>query len=389
MHEPTPGPGVPQSRPVPDQSGVPYFDLTAQNAALWPEIEGAVAQVISRGDFILGEEVRAFEEAMADYCGSTHAVAVDSGTSALEIGLRAMGVGPGDEVIAPANTFIATVLAISYVGATPVLVDVDPETRNIDPGLVESVVTSRTRAIIPVHLHGHPADMHEIARIADVHGLLVLEDASQAHGARYGGRPVGTFGHAAAFSLYPAKNLGAYGDAGILVTDDPAIADRAASLRNYGSTQKYHHEVLGYNHRMDTIQAAILRIKLRHLDTWNAARRDIADLYQRTLAELEPDILLPVERPPAESVYHVYAIRHGDRDRLRQYLTEQGIGTLIHYPIPVHLQPAYAHLGYQRGDFPASEMLADEMISLPMYPELEPRHVMAVVSAVRSFVRHE
>ncbi len=365
-------------------SPVPFVDLRAQYASIREEVHQAMDRVLQRTDFILGQDVEAFEEEFAAYCGARYGIGVDSGTSALELILRAYDLGPGDEIIAPANTFIATVLAISYVGATPILVDADPHTLSMDPALVEAAITPRTKAIMPVHLYGHPADMDAIMAIADRHDLVVIEDASQAHGARYKGQRVGSLGHAAAFSLYPAKNLGAYGDAGILVTDDAQIADTLRMLRNYGQRVKYHHDLVGYNRRLDTLHAAVLRVKLRHLDDWSAARRSHAARYSQLLADV-PGVTLPGQAQDVEPVFHLYVIQVEQRDELRAFLAEQGIATGIHYPVPIHLQPAYRHLGYQEGDFPVTEASARHMLSLPMYPELPDEAIQRVVQAIRAF----
>ncbi len=365
-------------------SPVPFVDLRAQYASIREEVHQAMDRVLQRTDFILGQDVEAFEEEFAAYCGAQYGIGVDSGTSALELILRAYDLGPGDEIIAPANTFIATVLAISYVGATPVLVDADPHTLSMDPALVEAAITPRTKAIMPVHLYGHPADMDAIMAIADQHGLVVIEDASQAHGARYKGQRVGSLGHAAAFSLYPAKNLGAYGDAGILVTDDAQVADTLRMLRNYGQRVKYHHDLVGYNRRLDTLHAAVLRVKLRHLDDWSQARRRHAARYSQLLADV-PGVTLPGQAEDVEPVFHLYVIQVAQRDELRAFLAEQAIATGIHYPVPIHLQPAYRHLGYREGDFPVTEASARSMLSLPMYPELPDEAIQRVVQAIRAF----
>jgi dTDP-4-amino-4,6-dideoxygalactose transaminase len=334
--------------------------------------------------YILGEEVELFEQEFAAYCGVSHAVGVDSGTSALELLVRAYGIGPGDEVITAANTFVATTFAISYTGARPVLVDIDPCTFTVDIAQVQEAITPRTRAIIPVHLYGQPADMDPIMALARQHNLIVIEDACQAHGARYKGRRVGSLGHAAAFSFYPAKNLGAFGDGGMVVTNDPDIAETVRKLRNYGQSAKYHHELLGYNRRLDTLQAAVLRVKLKYLDEWNAARRAHARLYQQLLGG--NGIRLPVEANYAEPVWHLYVIRTVARDRLQAHLKERRIGTGIHYPIPIHLQPAYRDLNYGVGDFPVTEHCAGELLSLPMYAELMPEQIAYVASSIKEFL---
>jgi len=360
---------------------VPFVDLAAQYAAIGEEIDEAISRVLTDTGFILGRDVSLFEEEFAAYCEARHAIGLDSGTSALELALRAFGIGPGDEVITAANTFVATALAISYTGARPVLVDIDPRTCCIDPELIEGAITERTRAIIPVHLYGQPADMDPILELAGRHGLVVIEDACQAHGARYKGRRVGSLGHAAAFSFYPAKNLGAYGDGGMLVTNDQEVADLVRMLRNYGQSRKYHHLLIGYNRRLDTLQAAVLRVKLRYLDAWNQVRRAHAREYGELLAD--GSVVLPIESDYAESVYHLYVVRARDRDRLRGRLGEEGISTGIHYPVAIHRQPAYRELGYGAGSFPVTEEYARQILSLPMYPELTPAQVRRVAEAIR------
>jgi dTDP-4-amino-4,6-dideoxygalactose transaminase len=366
------------------QPRVPFVDLAAQHAAISMEAGAATARVLRDADFILGCDVECFEAEFARYCGCEHGVGVDSGTSALELALRAYGIGAGDEVIAPANTFIATALAISSTGATPVLVDVDAATHTIDPTRFEDAITHRTRAVVPVHLYGHPADMDAISEIARRRQLVVIGDACQAHGARYRERRVGALAHAAAFSFYPSKNLGACGDGGMVVTNDADAARSLRLLRNYGQEKKYYHVVPGYNRRLDTLQAALLRIKLKYLDGWNDARRRRADLYTRLLSDV---VLTPVAAPYAEPVWHLYVIQTANRDGLQAYLGERGIGTVIHYPTPIHLQPAYRDLGYQKGDFPITEAAAARVLSLPMYPELPLAAIEDdVAGAVREFV---
>ena len=365
------------------QSQVPFLDLGAQYPAIAAEIDAATSKVILESDFILGHDVRLFEEEFAAFCEARYAVGMDSGTSALELALRAYEIGSGDEVITAANSFIASALAISHAGATPVLVDVDPVTYTIDVSAVSEVITPRTRAIIPVHLYGQPADMDPILRLAEKHGLVVIEDACQAHGARYKGKRVGSLGHASAFSFYPGKNLGAYGDGGMVVTNDRRVAECLEMLRNYGQKEKYHHETQGYNHRLDTLQAAVLRVKLRHLDAWNAARRQHADQYHRFLEG--SGVMTPREAMYAESVWHLYVIRTEQRHELKEHLALRGVGTGIHYPVPIHLQPAYRSLGYKRGNFPVSEQYAGRVLSLPMYAELTPQLIEEAAEAVRDF----
>jgi dTDP-4-amino-4,6-dideoxygalactose transaminase len=366
-----------------NQQQVLFVDLAAQFRSIATEVKEATDKVIQASDFILGREVELFEEEFAAYCETRFAVGVDSGTSALELALRAYGIGAGAEVITAANSFIATALAISHAGAKPVLVDVDPETHTIDVAGIERAVTPRSRAIVPVHLFGHPAHMDRIRQSAEKHKLIVIEDACQAHGARYQGRPAGSLGHAAAFSFYPGKNLGAYGDGGMVVTNDGDIAARLKMLRNYGQTEKYHHVFRGYNRRLDTLQAAVLRVKLRYLDKWNAARRCNASLYHKFLEGT--GIVLPGEAAGAESAWHLYVIRTERRDELREYLAALGVGAGIHYPIPIHLQPAYRDLGNKRGRFPVTERYAGQILSLPMYAELTSEQIEWVAQAVRDF----
>ena len=364
---------------------IPFVDLRAQYASIKPEIDAAIADVVGRANFILGDHVDAFEAEFAAYCNCEHGVGVDSGTSALELALRAVGVQAGDEVVTVANTFIATTLAISYVGAVPVLVDMDPVTNQIDVDALEAAITPRTTAILPVHLYGHPADMDPIMEIAARHDLKVVEDASQAHGARYRGRRVGSIGHVSAFSLYPGKNLGAYGDAGIVVTNDQEIAERVRLDRNYGSRQKYVHESIGFNRRLDTLQAAILRVKLAQLEEWNQARRDHAGEYTRRLSQVD-GVVTPSQAEDVECVFHIYPVRVQHRDAVMQKLGDRGVASVIHYPIPIHLQQAYAGLGYSEGDFPRTESMAQEELSLPMFPELTNEQIDRVCEVLVSAV---
>ncbi|OLC46093.1 MAG: erythromycin biosynthesis sensory transduction protein eryC1 [Acidobacteria bacterium 13_1_40CM_65_14] len=363
---------------------VPFVDLRAQHDALAPEIDRAVRQVFERGDFILGAAVEKFEGEFAAYHDVRHAIGVGTGLDAIEIALRAHGIGPGDEVITAANTFIATVLAILAVGARPVLVDADAERYTIDPGALSAAITSRTRAIVPVHLFGQPVDVDGVLAIARRYNLLVVEDAAQAHGARYNGQRVGGFGHAAAFSFYPSKNLGAYGDGGMIVTNDSETAQKLRLLRNYGQRAKYAHSIAGTNSRLDTVQAAILRVKLPHLDEWNAARRRHADAYGE---RLPARVQTPSSAAGVEHVYHLYVIETDHRDTVQQQLRAKEIATGIHYPVPVHLQEACADLGYRAGDFPVTERAAERMLSLPMYPELTPAQIEYVSDAVTEAVK--
>jgi len=367
----------------PKQPNVPFVDLGAQYRTIANEINQAISKVIQEADFILGREVRLFEEEFAAFCDAHYAVGVDSGTSALELAVRAFDIGPGDEVITAANSFIASALGISHAGAKPVLVDVDPYTYTLDVTAIERAMTSRTRAIIPVHLYGHPAHMDPIRQLADRHGLVVIEDACQTHGARYKGKHVGSLGHAAAFSFYPGKNLGAYGDGGMVVTNDRKVSKRLEMLRNYGQKEKYKHLCRGYNRRLDTIQAAILRVKLKYLDKWNAARRWNANLYQKHLEG--SGVVVPGQAGGAEAVWHLYVVRTEQRDALKDHLLSKGISAGIHYPVPIHLQPAYQDLGYKRGDFPVTEAYADRILSLPMYAELTSRQIEFVAQNICQF----
>ncbi len=362
---------------------IPFVDLQSQYQTLKPEVDAAVLAVMQRGDFILGGAVTEFERVFAEYCGVDYCVGVDSGYSALELIIRAYDIGPGDEVITAANTFIATTLAISNTGATPVLVDCDPNTYNIDVTKIEAAITPRTRAIMPVHLYGQVADMDAIRAIARTHGLFVFEDAAQASGARYKGRRAGSLGDAAGFSFYPGKNLGAYGDAGAVTTNDPAIAEKIRLLRNIGQKVKYYHEVKGFNNRLDTMQAAVLKVKLPHLDGWNENRRRAADAYATRLADLP--IITPATAGYAEHIFHLYVVRVENREPLMEYLKERGVATGLHYPIPIHLQPAYAELGYERGDFPVTEAYAESIVSLPIFPELDDAKVAYVTDAIHDY----
>jgi dTDP-4-amino-4,6-dideoxygalactose transaminase len=366
---------------------IPFVDLDASHAPIRAELEAAFAAVMEAGDFILGDAVATFEQEWAEYCGVRHVIGTDSGLSALELALRAYDIGPGDEVITAANTFVATVFAIAHTGATPVLVDVDPATANIDPEAVAAAVTSRTRAVIPVHLYGQPAEMNSVLAVAEAHGLVVIEDACQAHGARYDGRRAGSIGHAAAFSFYPAKNLGAFGDGGAVVTDDDECAERLQMLRNYGQRRKYEHAIVGYNRRLDTLHAALLRVKLGHLDTWNDLRRATAARYEHRLRDTRVGLFETIEH--VEHVWHLYVVRTPRRDALREHLGANGVATGIHYPIPVHLQDACLALGYPAGSFPVTERLAAEILSLPMYPGLPLDDVDRVAEEVASFVSRD
>jgi dTDP-4-amino-4,6-dideoxygalactose transaminase len=358
---------------------IPLVDLKAQYQSLKPEIAAAVDQVLESGQFVLGDQVAGFEQDFAGYVQAAEGVAVNTGTSALHLALLAAGIGPGDEVITVPFTFVATVAAIDYTGARAVFVDIDPATFTMDVTQIERAITSRTKAILPVHLYGHPADMDPILEIAERHGLVVIEDACQAHGAEYKGRRVGSIGLIGCFSFYPGKNLGACGEGGMAVTSDPVRAKTMRMLRDWGQERKYHHVLKGFNYRMEGLQGSILRVKLRHLEAWTEARRAHARGYETQLAGT--DVVTPTEAPWARHVYHVYAIRTQAREALQRAMHANGVQTGIHYPVPVHLQPAYADLGYRAGQFPESERAAAEVLSLPMYPELS-RTQREMVSAV-------
>lgn len=360
--------------------GVPFVDLKSQYAALRDEILPAVSEVLESAHFVLGKEVSGFEEEFAAFCGAQYGIAVNSGTSALHLALLAAGVGPGDEVITVPCTFVATAAAIGYTGATPVLIDVDPITYTMDVTKIEEAVTPRTKGILPVHLYGQPADMDPILKIARRHGLFVIEDAAQAHAAEYNGRRCGSIGDLSCFSFYPGKNLGAYGEGGLVTTDNPEFARKIRMLRDWGAEKKYEHVLKGFNYRMEAVQGAILRVKLRYLEQWTNSRRRHAAAYTKLLSD--SGLTLPVERAGSKHVFHVYAVLTQHRGELMQSLNSQGVQTGIHYPIPVHLLPAYSDLGYSRGDFPVSESIAAQELSLPMYPELTGAQVDAVCQAV-------
>jgi dTDP-4-amino-4,6-dideoxygalactose transaminase len=347
---------------------IPFVDLKAQYASIKPEVDTAILRILENCQFTLGSEVEKFEEEFAAYCSAALGIGVNSGTSALHLALLAAGIGPGDEVITVPFTFVATVAAIHYVGATPVFVDIALDTFTLDPARLENAITPRTRAILPVHLYGHPADMDPIIGLAKKHNLIVIEDAAQAHGAEYKGRRVGSLGDMGCFSFYPGKNLGAYGEGGMVITNNPEYERKIRMLRDWGAERKYHHALKGYNFRLETIQAAVLRVKLKYLEKWTEARRAAAAYYDEKLSG--SGIITPEAMPYARHVYHVYAIRTAERQEWRDFLQARGIHSGIHYPIPVHLQEAYADSRYKVGDFPHSESAAFEVLSLPMYPEL-------------------
>lgn len=365
---------------------VPFVDLKAQYNSIALEVDLEMHKVLAQTNFILGEPVAEFEKEFAAFCDSKYCIGVASGTDALHLALRVLGVGPGDEVIAPANTFVATVLAISYVGAKPVLVDIDPKTFNLDLAELEGKITPKTKTIVPVHLYGRALDMGRLMVLAKKHGIQIVEDACQAHGAIWGGRKVGSFGIMGCFSFYPGKNLGAYGDAGAIVTSDDTLNKSLKMLRNYGSPKKYYHDSQGYNSRLDTIQAAVLNVKLKHLVEWNKKRFRNARLYCSKLHGVG-DITLPEIPSEGEHVFHLFVIRTKQRDSLLKYLHDRQIQAGIHYPVPIYALGAYAHLGLSAGDYPVTEKLSKEIISLPMYPELSEGQIDEVAGCIKDFFK--
>jgi len=364
---------------------IPFLDLKAPYQELQGELDAAYRRVMESGWFITGREVEAFESEFAAYCGSKHCIGVGNGLDALHLVLRALDIGPGDEVIVPSNTYIATWLAVSYAGATPVPVEPDEQTHNMAPELIEAAITPRTRAIMPVHLYGQPADIDPINALAKRHDLSVIEDAAQAHGASYRGKRAGSLGHAAGFSFYPGKNLGAMGDGGAVTTDDDALAERVRLLRSYGSKVRYCHEVKGFNSRLDELQAALLRVKLRHLDAWNGRRREVAGVYLDGLRGTA--LRLPLVPDCCDPVWHLFAVSHPDRDRVQRLLREKGVDTLIHYPVAPHMQQAYLNLAMPEGSYPRAERLAREVFSLPIGPHMLPDQVAQVVALLCEIAR--
>jgi dTDP-4-amino-4,6-dideoxygalactose transaminase len=366
---------------------VPFLDLKAHNHSIWPEIQSALAPVLSEAQFILGPAVGSFEAHFAEYLGVRYCIGVNNGTSALHMALLACEIGPGDEVITTPATWISTSWAISYVQARPVFVDIDPVTYTLDPEQVEKAITPRTRAILPVHLYGQVANLEALCQVADKHNLVLIEDAAQAHGARYQGQTVGSFGRAGCFSFYPGKNLGAFGEGGCVVTNDATVAQRVRCLRDHAQQERHHHVALGYNTRMEGIQAAVLDAKLPHLDAWNAARARHSQRYRELLGDV-PDLILPQAPQPESHVWHLFVVRcqGQSRDELRLALTDRGITAGVHYPTPVPFQPAYADLGYQRGDFPVAEELMRNCLSLPMYPELTEEQIDYTASVLKELV---
>jgi dTDP-4-amino-4,6-dideoxygalactose transaminase len=362
---------------------IPFVDLKAQYRSIKDEIDEAIAHVLDSSHFILGEQVEAFESEFAEYCGTTHAVGLNSGTSALHLALLAAGVGDGDEVITVSHTFVATIAAIRYCGARPVLVDIDPRSCTLDPALLEAAITPRTKVIMPVHLYGQCADMDPILSIARQHDLIVIEDAAQAHGAFYKTARAGSLGHLSCFSFYPGKNLGAYGEAGAVLTNRADYAEKMRVLRDQGQSRKYQHEVLGFNYRLEAIQGAVLRVKLRHLDRWNAARVRHAEAYRNLLKET--GVRLLEEMDWGRPVYHIFPVFSSHRDALQEHLQAEGVSTGIHYPIPAHLQVAHRDLGYGAGDFPLTEKASRETLSLPMYAELTEDALVQIVDSIRRF----
>ncbi len=364
---------------------IPYLDLAAQLRPLRAELDAVIAKTLDNCTFCLGPEVAQFERDFAGFCHAQHAVGFNSGTSALHVAMRLLDIGPGDEVITTPFTFVATSWAISYVGARPVYVDIDDATCNVNPDLVERTITSHTRAILPVHLYGHPCDLDRLLAICQHHNLPLVEDAAQAHGAKYRGKVVGTFGEMAEFSFYPGKNLGACGEGGALVTNNEAHAARARALREHGASQRYYHDEIGYNYRMEGLQGAVLGVKLKHLAKWTEARRRVAQRYHELLADTP--LQLPRESDYAESAYHLYVVRHPRRDELKKHLEAHHVGCALHYPLPLHLQKCYQSLGYQAGAFPVAEKAARECLSLPIYPELTEEQIDRVGAVVSDFFK--
>ena len=361
---------------------IPFLNLNAQFVSIREELLSAVTETLESTQFTLGPRVKAFEDAFASYCGASHAIGMNSGTSALHLALAAAGIGPGDEVITSPMTFLATTAAILYAGATPVFVDIDPESRNMDPAKIEAAVTPRTKALLPVHLYGQMADMRQICAIAEKYGLLVIEDAAQAHGAEWDGKRAGSWGHMACFSFYPGKNLGACGEAGAVVTSDEALAARLRSLRDWGQEGRYNHVLPGFNARMESVQGAALEVKLRHLEGWNERRRQVAAIYAEKLGGI-PGLGLPREAPEARHVYHIYAVRVIDRLGLQRRLTEKGIGTGIHYPQAIHELACYKTMPFAQGNWPQAEKCAAEVLSLPMCPMLTDKEALEVCACVQ------
>jgi dTDP-4-amino-4,6-dideoxygalactose transaminase len=365
-------------------NNIPFLDLSLMNMPLKDELHEAFGRVLDSNWFILGENVRKFEQEYASYSQSQYCLSVANGLDALILCLKALNIGPGDEVIVPSNTYIASWLAVSYVGATPVPVEPDIKTYNIDPELIEGKISSKTRAIMPVHLYGQACEMDRIMVIAQKHNLFVVEDNAQSQGANFKGKKTGSFGHVNATSFYPGKNIGALGDAGAITTDNTEFAGKITSLRNYGSHKKYYNEVMGVNSRMDELQAAFLSVKLKHIDDWNKRRHDVATQYLKGLQNI-PDLILPIIHNNATSSYHLFVVRTLKRDELQNYLSENGIGTVIHYPVPPHLQEAYRELNFKKGDFPIAEEIAKTCISLPIYPGMKEEDIQFIINKIQHF----
>lgn len=366
---------------------VRFVDLGEQYREMKKEISWSTGALMQRGDFILGQDVRRFEESFASYIGCRHAIGVNSGTDALFLGLLSLGVGRGDEVIVPAYTYIASAFAVTYTGARPVFSDIDEATFNIDPRAIERAVTKRTKAIMPVHLYGQAADMELIRDIARKHGLRIIEDTAQAHGAQYRGRKAGAIGDIGAFSFYPTKNLGAFGDAGLIATSNGQLYKKLRKLRDYGRLSKYVHGSVGFNSRLDSVQAVFLNAKLRHLDAWNQKRISVAGMYNKYLGDI-PGVRLPREASYGKHVYHIYAIRVKNRDRVLEGLIAAGVSAAVHYPVPLHLQPVYRSLGYRRGDFPVAERVCRDVLCLPIHPHITKKQITYVAQTLKRLVKH-
>lgn len=363
---------------------VPFFDITRQNQSVKKELDAAIAEVVSSGRFILGEKVASLEKEIAAYCGAKHAIGVASGTDALHLALKACGIKQGDEVMTSPFTFVATAEAISYCGATPVFVDIEPKTFNIDPEKAEKRITKKTKAILPVHLYGQSCEMDKIMQISAKYGLKVIEDCAQAIGAEFNGRKTGSFGDAGCFSFFPTKNLGCFGDGGVITTNDEGVYTELKTLRNHGSRRTYHYDIIGHNSRLDALQAAIIRVKLPHLDTFSHNRAKRAEIYRQNLSKINK-IVLPPEHPKAKHVFNQYTIRVKERDALFGFLKDKGIGAMVYYPLSLHLQKAFAFLGYKPGDFPESEAAQDEVLSLPIFPELAKSEIEETCAAIKEF----
>ncbi len=363
---------------------IPFLDLKQQYQSIKPEIMAAIEKVLDSGQFVLGDEVKQFENEFAAFSQAKHGIGMNSGTSALHLALLACGVGPGDEVITVAHTFVATVAAIRYIGAHPILVDIDPESYTLDPTKLEAAITPKTKAIMPVHLYGQPADMDPILEIAKKHNLFVIEDSAQAHGAEYKGRRCGSMGDMSGFSFYPGKNLGAYGEGGLVTTQSDELAQKLRMLRDWGQEKKYHHVMVGFNARLEGIQGAILRVKLPLLEGWTEARRAVAKRYDAELAGLK-HVVLPKAYSDRRHVYHIYAVRVKDRDGFMKFMSDEGVGTAIHYPFAIHTLGGYSDMGFKVGDFPVAEQVASEVVSIPMFPEMTDEMVVAVIAAVKKY----